>query len=114
MGLDPSTNSNTLLWIVCGISILFMVAIFEIFFTEEKLSSKIFKLKGKWHWEIQKSLVDAPWNDKREMYNEKKSMNWNALWLIHCKMICGCEIQKWNKIQLPVYYWELGLSLFPS
>ena len=112
MGLNPSTNSNTLLWIVCGISILFMVAIFEIFFNEEKLSSKIFKLKGKWHWEIQKSLVDAPWNDKREMYNEIKWMNWNDWFTV--KWFVGVKFKNETEIQLPVYHWELGLSLFPS
>ena len=30
--LDHSTNSNILLWILCGVITLFMVAIFEIYF----------------------------------------------------------------------------------
>ena len=98
--LDHSTNSNILLWILCDVITLFMVAIFEIYFLLRRSFCLKFwnifdqdlphcpQLIVKCHWEIQKPLGDSCWNIKWELYNE---INWftHYGWLTKKKMWLG-------------------------
>ena len=88
MGLDPFTNSSILNWIVYGVSTLFMVAIFEIFFTEKRVSSKILKLywpgpshSSNWQPNAIEKLKMFSWCS---LTSYMRNIQWNKVVSLHC------------------------------
>ena len=73
--LDRCPNSNILPWILCHYFVHGSY-IWSPFYWG-KLPSKMFpQMTGKCQWEVQKSLVDSPWNVKWEIYNKIKWFYW--------------------------------------